>query len=547
MSFLKAHATLKSFAGGPPLHVLLAMSGAGESLELYVRAAAAEIGLDANVRLLPFGTLSQSLLGEADGRFTEVFLLFPWDFMRELDWRTGVAADGPDSNALFDQANEVARNLAARRAAIVYVDAECAPLGLDPSQNASVRSHLRSLAEGLGASVLPGTVFSLSGYLNSGQPVATKDVDAVAREVVRLASLDDPKSAKVLITDLDHTLWHGIIGDEGIEGIHYRPEGKGFRHFIFQTLLRRLKNNGVLLAAVSKNDEEIAREPFRRGQMVLQESDFVAVVASWQPKSTQIQMLAEQLNLGLDAFVFVDDNPVELAEVSARLPQVSCVEFPRSEQGIAALVVTLVKHFRRSAVTQEDRERTAMYRRRFETLPPRQGSAADIHEFLTGLEMTLVVEERTSGDRTRAIQLINKTNQFNINGRRLDDSLVAQQLQSGSRLFTASLTDRSGDHGQILAALLSPEGTITSLVMSCRVFQRRVEYAFLGWLTTLPIHNLALDFQATERNTPVQGFLMECAGEVPSDGIISLPLDTIKEKFARDMALFRLLDQVTAP
>ncbi len=544
MNFLEAHGTLKAFAGGPPLPLLLGMSGTGEPLELYVRAAAAELGYDARVSFLPFGTLRQSMLESPVANTREVLLLFPWDLAPELDWRTGIASTAPDYGAFRQQFEEEAARVSGRGAGLVYVDAAVPPLWLDPALNESCRTMLRGVMESLHASILPTSTFALGSYLASGQPIAPKELGVVARAIMKAALAPKWGTAKVLVTDLDHTLWHGIVGDDGLDGIHFRPEGKGFRHFLYQTLLKRLRADGVLLAAVTKNDDEVARQPFAVGEMVLRDEDFVGFIASWQPKSAQIQMLAEQLNLGLDAFVFVDDNPVEIAEVTAGLPAVACVPFPAGEQGLGELFDVLVRLFQRTVVTAEDRERTLLYRRRMATLPPREGTAADIRGFLRGLDMKLVIEDRTAGDRSRAVQLINKTNQFNINGLKLEDEEVERQLASGSRLFTASLSDRSGDHGQILAALVAPDGTLTSMVMSCRVFQRRVEHAFLAWLSVSDLPPKAAVFRATERNGPARIFLGACVGDVVEDGTVVFALDQLSA-FTEDLALFTVNAQVS--
>src|SRR5262249_27721002 len=161
------------------------------------------------------------------------------------------------------------------------------------------------------------------------------------------------------------------------------------------------KGEGVLLAAVSRNDEDLAVEPLRSGRMPLGESDFVAVLASYKAKSGQIRELGNRLNLGLDAFVFVDDNKVELAEVRSQLPPVHSLEFPPTDAGLPGLLRELAQLFGRSVVTAEDRERTTMYRRRLDGMPPSQMAGADLTTFLRDLGMTLTIHDRSLGDRSR--------------------------------------------------------------------------------------------------------------------------------------------------
>jgi FkbH-like protein len=285
----------------------------------------------------------------------------------------------------------------------------------------------------------------------------------------------------------------------------------GFPHFIYQSYLKLLKHHGVLVAGVTKNDPDLAVAPLKLSEAVLSADDFVAIVASYHPKSAQLAQLAERLNLGLDSFVFVDDNPVEIAEVSTALPQVRTVQFPARAGALPELLDGLSILFHREEVTGEDRDRTSMYRRMLDGMVPKDVGGADLSTFLSSLEMRLKILDRTTGDSTRAIQLINKTNQFNLNGVRRSPQEVGAILARGGRLFTASLEDRHGSHGEILSCLLDNEGRVLSLVMSCRVFQRRVEHAFLVWLSKGRPSGVRLEFIETERNAPLRQFLEDAA------------------------------------
>ena len=545
MTFLQAHATVKAFTGGEDLPALIAMSGTAEPMLVFLKAAAAQRGFLAKPRFLPFNTLQQAILGGPSPEGQECFVLMPWDLIPELDWRTGVALRLVDDEVLRAQARTVLQRIADRGARIVYLPAPCPPLCLDPARNAAMLQFLLALALEFGAKLIDGAAFSLRSYLSSGLPFDNTMLGA-ASAVVMGAIVEGrpefaPRSAKVLVTDLDQTLWSGIIGDDGPEGIAYGPAGKGYRHFIYQTLLRRLREDGVLLAVVTKNDPEPVLVPFAGGNMVLQRDDFVVIIASWNAKSAQIRALAQQLNLGLDAFVFVDDNPVELAEVAAELPDVHRVQFPTSDADLTTLISELTRLFARSSVTIEDRERTAMYRRRFETILPTDAVGGDISEFLKELRMTLEIRERKLGDSTRSLQLINKTNQFNLNGRRLSNEELAQQLANGSRLFSATLTDRAGGHGEILAALVDPAGCLTAMVMSCRVFQRRIEHAILAWLITQGVSVTHADYMATERNGPVKMFLNECAATTVASGMVPLDSSAIASRGRVELELFTIV------
>ncbi len=173
-------------------------------------------------------------------------------------------------------------------------------------------------------------------------------------------------------------------------------------------------------------------------------------------------------------------------------------------------------------------------------MAPSEAQGADLSTFLRGLDMTLTLHDRTTGDRARAVQLINKTNQFNLNGRRVTDEEVGVTVANGGRLYGASLTDRSGSHGEILACLIDANGVIRSLVMSCRVFQRRVEHAFFAWLAGQDSPPGALDFAETERNEPTRQFLKDAAFQ--GTGPISFDAARFAEDHREDMGLFALYE-----
>jgi FkbH-like protein len=263
------------------------------------------------------------------------------------------------------------------------------------------------------------------------------------------------------------------------------------------------------------------------------------VLAGYGAKSAQISHLARSLNLGLESFVFVDDNPVELAEVATALPQVTIRTFPDRDEGIPALFQELAADFRRDVITAEDRNRTEMYRRRFESIAPIELAGADLTAFLRELSMTLTIHDRSSGDRTRAVQLINKTNQFNLNGRRVEDADIASILAGGGRLYGASLADRTGSHGEILSCLVDSRGVMRAFVMSCRVFQRRVEHAFLAWLCAQAGAPTLLDYAETPRNEPFRIFLRDAAFTVSGDAV-KLDPDAFRTGHGESLGLFAL-------
>jgi FkbH-like protein len=542
VNFLEAHKLASGFAGGPTLQFLFGVSGGSEKLAVFFTAAGAKCGRSVQIRTLPFNTLGQTLLADPVSGEVEILLLFPWDFVPEADWRSGFPSSGLDLAALQDRAEAIGRRIERRRMArILYVPAPVPPLFADPAATANLAIWLATLAGALGADFLAPGVFSLASYLSTGSPFAGTQLGDVAERVIDRALGPSTEPAKVLITDLDNVLWSGVIGEDGIEGIRYTPEGVGFRHFLYQTLLAKLKREGTLLAAVSRNDPGLAHAPFRSGHMTLRLEDLVVIVASYNAKSSQIKEIARQLNLGLDSFVFVDDNPIEIEEVSSALPEVRTVKFPANDDGLPAFFERLSAMFARPVLTTEDAERTEMYRRRLDGIVPDVSEGADLTNFLRGLDMSLIIHDRSQGDRARAVQLINKTNQFNLNGRRVSDDDVGAMLAAGGHLYGATLNDRTGSHGEILACLIDAGGTVRSLVMSCRAFQRRLEYAFLSWLAGHENPPTALDFASTPRNEPMRRFLTDPNFRRHADGMIVADLAKFRSTHAEDVALFALM------
>lgn len=547
MNFLEAHKLVATFAGGPVLNFMFGISGTAEKLTIFLAAAGAKRGRSVQIRTLPFNTLGQLLLGDPKPTEPEILLLFPWDFVPESDWRSGVPVSEPDLAGLQQRAQEVANRIQRRKVAgLLYVPAAVPPFFANPQDKANLEIRLVTLAQALGADLLAPEVFSLASYLSTGSPFAGTHLGDVAERVIKLAAGISSEPAKVLVTDLDNVLWGGVIGEDGVEGIRYAPEGVGYRHFLYQSVLAKLKREGTLLAAVSRNDPELAREPLSRGQMTLGLEDFVVIVASYNAKSAQIREIAKQLNLGLDSFVFVDDNPIEIEEVSSAIPEIRTLKFPAVDDALPEFFDRLSIMFARTTVTREDTERTEMYRRRLQGMVPDASAGADLTDFLRDLKMALTIHDRSQGDRTRAVQLINKTNQFNLNGRRVSDEDVGAVLEAGGRLYTASLNDRTGSHGEVVACLLDAEGAVRSFVMSCRVFQRRVEYAFFSWLATHERPPTKLDFAATPRNEPIRFFLEDSAFHSNGDGLVAVDASQFLGVHGKALALFSLSSPTTS-
>jgi FkbH-like protein len=290
-------------------------------------------------------------------------------------------------------------------------------------------------------------------------------------------------SKKCLVLDLDNTLWGGVIGDDGLEGI-ILGEGTatGEAHLALQRYAKQLKDRGVILAICSKNDPAIAEAVFHdHPEMLLKRTDFAAFVANWQDKAANLKRIAELLNIGADSLVFVDDNPAERARIRQSLPMVAVPELP----GDAAQYVRCLAeagYFESAAFTVEDSQRAEQYSANASREALLESSSS-MSDFLRGLEMSVIFGPVQAVDLARVAQLIGKTNQFNPTTRRhsLDD--VARFVAT-DRCLTLQfrLIDRFGDNGLVSAMILRPDPDTPGLldidtwVMSCRVFGRQLEH-----------------------------------------------------------------------
>ena len=320
-------------------------------------------------------------------------------------------------------------------------------------------------------------------------------------------------SAKVLAVDLDNTLWGGVIGEDLLAGIRVgpsTPEGEGYSEL--QQYLKELQQRGVLLAVCSKNNLADAESPFlRHDDMLLKRDDFAAFVANWDDKPANLERIAKDLSLGLDSFVFLDDNPLERAIVRSRLPQVAVPECGQTPwEMLAALRRGL--YFEAVTLTEEDRLRHASYRGNAARAAAEE-SAPSLESFLSGLEMAARHGPVDAETLPRVAQLINKTNQFNLTTRRYTEDQVRAMASSPDwwcRWFR--LADRFGDHGLIgviLAEESPSEWRIDTWLMSCRVLGRRMEDFMCACLMSAAQREGATavvgEYIPTEKNAVVSG------------------------------------------
>jgi FkbH-like protein len=321
------------------------------------------------------------------------------------------------------------------------------------------------------------------------QPFSHAALPLLAPETAAVLAADLGLAARVLVLDLDNTLWGGVVGDDGPDGIVIGEGPDGEAYADFQSFVAALRERGMLLAVASKNDMQAARQPFeQRREMRLRLEDFAAFVADWRRKPEQIAEIAGTLGLGLDAILFADDNPAECAEVEQALPEVStvCLDCPAAEQvGRLAGSVRLEL----ASLSREDEQRQRSYAARAGAAEL-QAKAETLEDFWQSLQMRARVRALDAGSIDRAAQLVQKTNQFNLTLRRHSREVIERLAADGGSLCrTLELEDRFADHGMIgLAIALESEddpqtAVIDTFVMSCRVIGRTAETHMLAHLS----------------------------------------------------------------
>jgi FkbH-like protein len=329
--------------------------------------------------------------------------------------------------------------------------------------------------------------------------------DHVARIVAALRG----KSGKVLVLDLDNTVWGGVIGDDGLEGIKVaQGDARGEAHLAVQRLALDLRQRGIVLAVSSKNTDEVAREPFEKHPEMLLKLEHIAVFqANWNDKATNLQAIAEELSLGLDSLVFLDDNPVERGLVRKLLPQVAVPELPEDPAWYARTLAA-GGYFEAVSFASEDLKRAGYYQdnaRRANL----QKQAGGVDAYLASLEMIITFQPFDATGRARIVQLINKSNQYNLTTRRYTDPEVAE-AENDPAVFTLQvrLADIFGDNGMISVVICRPAQAgvweVDTWLMSCRVLGRKVENMVLREILRhareAGIRKLAGIYRPTDRN-----------------------------------------------
>ena len=336
----------------------------------------------------------------------------------------------------------------------------------------------------------------------ASMPWSLTGLHAIADEIYRLVAMARTGRKKALALDLDNTLWSGAIGEDGVAGIV--PYGD------FQREIKRLKETGVLLVALSKNNVADVEPVWSDFRMVLKKDDFVAFRIGWDDKCANLRKVAQELNLGTDSFVFVDDNPAERAQMAAFCPEVIVPDFPEDSASLPEFMRRIGRlYFPVLHLTEEDRLKTAQYQAEAARRTFAEGLSVD--EYLKGLELWTDVHEMREDEIPRVAQLSQKTNQFNVCTNRYTVEDIRRFAGDGAyHLVTAHAGDRFGGQGLVAFVLVRVDGSeaeIVDWVMSCRTMNRTLEYAVENEVEKVlgkeGVVSLRATYRPTLKNAPV--------------------------------------------
>lgn len=352
-------------------------------------------------------------------------------------------------------------------------------------------------------------------YLGNA-PFSLKGAEAIAELIRRHFFHARGNKKKCFVVDLDNTLWGGVIGEDGAEGIVLASHREGGRYYDAQKCLKQIEKNGVMLAVISKNNQEDVAPVFKNPYMILKEEDFVSQKINWNPKPQNMRELAAELNIGLDSFVFLDDNPAEREEMRMQCPEVETLDFPKDTSLLPQFIEEAYdRFFKPLHLTHEDRDKTEKYRRQSKRLEV-QMTAVSVQDYLEKLEIRVDIHLMRSDEKIRVIQLAGKTNQFNTTTIRYDEKQIDGIQKNGcSEIVVAYMEDKFGEEGLTAVAVIAYQGeeaVIEAFLMSCRVMGRQFEYVIMDSIIKRikavhpEVKRLEAKYIKTAKNKPAELF-----------------------------------------
>jgi FkbH-like protein len=532
-------------AGGEPFRVLLACGFTPLHLKTLAQAHLQQALPDRSVEIDTglFGNLAETIDGAVNRHWHGAVVVIEWgDLDPRLGYREAQAWGHKVSGSIVDTCRNTLDRLAGSLEAIpatIKVAVSMPTLRLVPTFSVPTWGagvHELALEELLAAfaarvgrvpdrSVLnpwwlgehspQSARHDAEADLRFGFPYTVPHASALAEGLTRLVLPRTPK--KGLITDLDDTLWHGLVGESGPDEISWDLATNQQLHGLYQALLQAFADSGVLIAIASKNDRQVVDQALQRSDLRISPAAIFPLEVHWEPKSTSVARILEVWNISADAVVFVDDSPLEIAEVSAAHPGIECIQFPQRDNAAGVKLLERLRDlFARSEVSYEDSIRLQSIRSAT-ALRAEGAEVADGESVLASLDATIEIDLGAVASDRRAFELVNKTNQFNLNGRRfqLADWAVALE-RPGAWLAVVSYQDRFGALGKVAVLqgrALESRLHIDTWVMSCRAFSRRIEYAVLAeLLRRYSPSEILLDVAITSKNGPLRSFVKSLTG-----------------------------------
>ena len=548
-------ARVDSSAAAPEFFLALAASFTADPLVPALEFWFRELGVRGEVEVAPYGQVLQTLLSPAGGLSgrpaAHVVLLRLRDWLREL--RPEDATSPAFLHAYldattqdFERAMRTHRAQARGETLLIFCPSALHAPDVAEPLLARAEEELRTRLIGLpGLTTIRARDFHETYGVTDesvGDPVRehiahipyqTRYLHTLGTIVMRHVHRRLVPPRKLVAVDCDNTLWSGVVGEVGAEGLRF-DDG----HRALHDALARLAASGVLVALCSKNEEaDVWRVFDTRSDLGLGRDAIVTAAINWQPKSANLRAIAERLNLGLDSFIFIDDNPVECAEVRAACPQVLTLEWPQD----AVQAIALLRHtweLDARDATGEDRRRTELYKEEFRR-QELQNQALTFRDFIATLDLAVDIAPLSQADVKRASQLTLRTNQFNFTTRRRDEADLQSLLAAGTHdISTVRVRDRFGDYGLVGLLIAEASGTevlADTFLLSCRVLGRGVEHRMVAELGRAAAAREAslvrLRVDPTQRNTPARNFLQSIAssGQLRHEGAaleLDIPVQT---------------------
>ncbi len=526
-------------SAGPTYNVVLACGFTPQYLDVFISAYLYQYNPGKSIAITPgpYGNILEAIKLAEQTNSHALVILLEWS---NLDPRLGYRSTGGWTRARLDDViDQVESRLDRLRSALQAIGTQCRvslslpTLSLPPcfhttdwqASATELRLHqlvldfVISMAEHKNVAVLSphhierNSPYSdrhdLEGEFHADIPFNREHVSQLAKAIA--SCLTPPPPKKGLITDLDDTLWSGLVGETGPENVTWDLDSGTHIHAVYQQLLESIADTGGLLAIASKNQKTNALAALERPDLLISKEMFYPIETGWNPKSEMVAHILETWNIDASDVVFVDDTPMELEEVKRRFPEINCALFPANDVNAAAgLFRDLRSWFGKVDINEEDHIRQKTIQQNAQRRDAVEG-VSSIDDFLEESHCKIELNSTKKSTDSRPFELFNKTNQFNLNGRRMNAGEWQHMLEDENCFLNViSYSDRFGSLGRIglIFGRYRPDVVIDGWVLSCRAFSRRVEYAMLAQVfDRFDTDRITLDYQETPKNLALQAFL----------------------------------------